>query len=420
MHPQVSTYVVGAGLHGCLTAWKIKKQHPGMTVKLVDSADHVMSGFGAVSIHGNQINNGFHAIELPRARDFYDFLEKELNLVLHCKKDMRKMIIDGHVVDYRQNLNSYPNEIKDLFLIDTVVRGSVADLYAGVSEDHKRILRAVSKRYSNDFESVAHLLIPWFCPPNYILNSSDEGDQFRNSLRSGEIESYCAWPSSGLFSQLQSPFDQALREIGVDILLSTKVQFSDDGVKLYPDNGGELAVDPTTAAFYLCSAPVGLIRHISQNLSQNITGNPRDLYQVLLCGKAIDNCTPFTEILCCDPNIVPLSRISRAAIGEPSECFLQLEMYFRSDEEPTEGFLSEAVRYINAKMSSLGYGNFRLVGLAKSRTVYFPDQNVTELAINSVKSWSSKFPNMQILKSFGPINMAKAWAYSDDNLKLSL
>ena len=33
-----------------------------------------------------------------------------------------------------------------------------------------------------------------------------------------------------------------------------------------------------------------------------------------------------------------------------------------------------------------------------------------------VKNWSNKFPNYKILHTFGPINMAKTWTYSEENI----
>ena len=409
-------YVIGAGLYGCLTAWKIKKKNPEKNVSLIDTSDHIISVFDPISIDGIEINNGFHGIELPRAQALSDFIKNELGLDLKEEKNIKKMIIDGCIVDYTDRLHQYPCRIKNFFRDTGRQVGSKDDLLDLLSDDFRVILKRISSRYSDDFDSVSHLLIPWYCPADFVIKSHDEGDIFRNGVRLREIDPWYAWPPSYLFQEIQPAFESALKKINVEILLSTKVNFSDDGIRLSSDDKRPPQIDLDKDTIFLCMPPIGILRHVSENIFSDLVAKPHDLYNVLLSGTSMDGCIPFTEILCCDPEVVPLSRISRHRVKNPTETFLQLELFSSPQLNIGDDTTDMLIEYINRVMPSLGYKDFRLNGLQKTRKVYFPNKQVTDAALSVVRSWSNRFPNIKILESFGPINMAKTWLYSEMNL----
>jgi hypothetical protein len=411
-------YVIGAGLYGCLTAWKIKKKNPEQNVRLVDSSDHIISIFDPISIDGIEINNGFHGIELPRAQSLSDFIKNELELDLKVEKNIKKMIIDGCVVDYADKLNEYPNRIKNLFRCQELPKNAThSNLLDLLPDDFRAILKKISSRYSDDFDNVLHLLIPWFCPADFVIKSHDEGDIFRNGVRLREIDPFYAWPPSYLFQEIQPAFERALKKIGVEVLLSTKVDFSDDGIRLYSDDKSSPKIDLDIDTVFLCMPPVGILRHVSEKIFSELVAKPHDLYNVLLSGASTDECIPFTEVLCCDPEVVPLSRISRHRIKNSTKTFLQLELFVSPLLNIDNEFTDELVEYINRVMPSLGYKDFRLIGLQQTRKVYFPNKQVIDAALSAVRSWSNRFQNIKTLESFAPINMAKAWLYSEMNKK---
>jgi protoporphyrinogen oxidase len=85
--------IIGAGLNGCLSAWKIKKKFPNYIVNLIDSSDHVISAFDPIEIGKGFYNNGFHGIELPRSKKLSHFFESCLNINLLEKKNIKKLLI---------------------------------------------------------------------------------------------------------------------------------------------------------------------------------------------------------------------------------------------------------------------------------------------------------------------------------------
>lgn len=416
MTQKKNIYVIGAGLYGCLTAWKIKKSSPEKNVTLVDSSDHIMSVFDPISISGIEVNNGFHGIELPRAQELFDFITTELQLNLRVKKNIRKMIIDGCIVDYTDKLNKYPSRLAKLFKCGQQSKyASERDLINTMSNDYRRILNEISTRYSDDFDSVLDLMIPWFCPSDFVIDSHDEGDVFRNGVRSGEILPFYAWPQSNLFCELQPAFEKALRTIGVEMLLSTKVNFSDAGISLNTIDKSYSNANLKSDTFILCMSPIGILKHVSEKLFLNLVANPHDLYNILISGRSMDKYIPFTEILCCDPEVVPLSRISCPPIKNSTETFLQLEIFASPHTNIDDNFKINLLAYINRMMPELGYMDFNFFGIQKTRKVYFPNKQVADVALDAVKGWSNRFRNIHILESFSPINMSKAWAYSNLN-----
>ena len=78
--------IIGAGLNGCLTAWKIKKKFPNYDINLIDSSDHIISAFDSIKIGVGLYNNGFHGIEFPRSKNISDFFSSCLNINLVEKK----------------------------------------------------------------------------------------------------------------------------------------------------------------------------------------------------------------------------------------------------------------------------------------------------------------------------------------------
>ena len=84
--------IIGAGLNGCLSAWKIKKKFPNYIVNLIDSSDHVISAFDPIEIGKGFYNNGFHGIELPRSKKLSHFFESCLNINLLEKKILKNFL----------------------------------------------------------------------------------------------------------------------------------------------------------------------------------------------------------------------------------------------------------------------------------------------------------------------------------------
>ena len=52
--------IIGSGLLGCLTAYKIAKKFPSCQIFLIDGANDILSSFKSVKTRNLKFNNGFH------------------------------------------------------------------------------------------------------------------------------------------------------------------------------------------------------------------------------------------------------------------------------------------------------------------------------------------------------------------------
>ena len=66
--------IIGGGLYGCLTAYHIAKKHPNIRIDLIEGSNKLLPAFNPITLAGDKFNNGFHGIELPRAKDLFEFI----------------------------------------------------------------------------------------------------------------------------------------------------------------------------------------------------------------------------------------------------------------------------------------------------------------------------------------------------------
>ena len=169
-------YVLGAGLYGCLVAWKIKNKNRRSQVVLVEPFGRLMKSFDPIQIGSLNCNNGFHGIELPRASRLGSFLENRLGLKLVKQKAVKKLLIQGEIVDYTDKIKEYPANLQKLFKLKAgLSTNNNKKFLRAISINYLKVLKKISLRYSQNFNEAKHLLIPWFFPANYIYLGKDEG-----------------------------------------------------------------------------------------------------------------------------------------------------------------------------------------------------------------------------------------------------
>ncbi len=411
-------YVVGAGLYGCLTAWKLKKDYPNREVYIVDSANHVLSVFDSVSLGGRFVNNGFHGIELPRANHLYEFLTNELGVKLNKVKNIKKILISGNLVEYTDELRNYPQTISKYFRGNASQLRSCLDVFNTATDEYLSVLERVSHRYSDDLQNVIHLLAPWYFPADFAIESDDEGDVFRNKVRASLLNPEYAWPESGLFQELQQVFHNKLMEIGVVMMLNHKVEISESGLSLKNSSGDLRALNLNNDYIFFCAPPLSILKFSSAKLYSELTNDPRHIFNVLVKARKSIEAVEFTEILCCDESVPFLSRVSKPSLDNNDDDFayIQLEVFERSENITHQH--EEVVGYLGLVMEKIGYLDLKIIESRKTRTVFFPSAKANNDALECVRNWANNFSNMHLLEAFGPINMAKTWHYSDENARL--
>ncbi len=410
--------IIGAGFYGCLTAWKIKKNFPELNVDLIDSADHIISSADPIEIGNKLYNNGFHGIELPRAKEIFNFFKNQLKMSFVTKKNIRKLLINGEIVDYTSSLEDYPPNLKKFFLkTPEKFLENFEDFFEYISDDYKEILNKISLRYSDNFEDSYHYLIPWFFPTNFNISASDEGYLFRNAVRLKKIYPEFGFPSTFLFKDIQKPFFDELISLGIKVNLDTNVEINNSGINYFKKtNNNEVVQLSKNQTVFFCNSPVSILKNVSEDSFNDLIKNRRTLINAIIELKDLGNSLEFSEMLCADLNFSKLSRISKVNNLNANENIkFQLEITSKTDDGINE-ITKEIEKYIPDIFLKYNYKFLGVVGLKASRTLFFPDSKTISSAINKVKSWSQSFPNFNIQEHFGPMNMAKTWNFSEKNI----
>ena len=402
--------IIGASLYGCLLAYQFSKDKKNK-VYLVDGSRKILSSLNEIKINSLKLNNGFHGIEIPRATDFVNFLIKKLKIKLHINDKIQKMLLDRFIVDYKDNYNQWPESIrvnlKKNFLIKKKDRFN--KFY---TSGLLKLIDNCATRFNKDKNQYRHLFLPWFLPSEYKLQSKDEGDMFRQKVRENRIMFKYAVPKTKLFSALQKKFDQFLRKKGVKIILESSVKFKKKSL-FFEDN-----VDLNNQKFdhvFFCAPLAFILKTLNPNHLKRIISYKRYLLNVLIkVNKKIN----FTEMICLNKKLQGLNRISVVKKSNlKNNSILQLEIIQKEDNLKVidqKNIKNEIQKIFQLKKKP------NLLGYKTSRVMFFPNKAWNLKSIKIIKDWKKNFETKINLRySFGPINMAKAWIYSEEDSKLN-
>ena len=175
--------IIGAGLYGCLLAIQLKKKFKKrIDIEILENSKNIISNYKSINLSGIKLNNGFHGIEYPRARDLIQFLKKDLNVNLIKSYNKRLICVENFLLDYCWSLSEWPTNLKKFFKSNKNETIKDQDLKKIISNNYIHKLKNICHRYSHNFSYIKNHFIPWFLPSNYKLISNDEGDKFEIKL----------------------------------------------------------------------------------------------------------------------------------------------------------------------------------------------------------------------------------------------
>lgn len=410
--------VVGGGLYGSLTALKLKKKFPDKEVTLIDASDKIISGFSSIKLSENNLNNGFHGIELPRCEEFVHFLSNELNLKLQKVKNERLIYFGGGACQkYEDSLQDYDEDLKAEYLTnETIDEDNVFSFLQYLSSEKIKNLEKVSKRYSENFECAAPLMMPWFLPSNFRLTSEDEGDIFRNSVRDKSITPYYAFPASGIFEEFQEVFLNALLGLGVNVRLNSPVTFNREKSCIEDKRGNSIVdlKDDKIKVFY-CMTPIPILASSAKHILSELTSDKRYLANFVLKMHDENDLSEFTEILCCDAEFPEFSRVSKP-LSLSTSGIIQIEAFLNetADLEKVQNKLKD---FVSQLFTGCKFENASFDGKI-TRQLYFPPEETLLKMDAFMEDYFAKFQNVLFRNIHGPPNMSKCWAWSSENCQL--
>ena len=324
----------------------------------------LVPGWSAVRIAGHEINNGFHALDVGRAPQLANLLLHDLNLPLSFEARPAGIWIKGQLLRFDAEPEVWPSE---LFKADAIFGTetkhlNLAGLREVLSEEGSAFFRFLASRYSNSESSSLGLFLPWFLPSVFTIDSDDEGDVYRNLVRSGIIGNVRLVPTSGTFDQLGQDWESELRDKGIKTVKSPATNDPP-----FPQRNAEGNAEQRD---FHCS-----LFELSENRFQS-----------------------FAEIIVADEALPELARVS--ILPGPVPNLLLCESYHLPGARPKP---DEWVRRIEA----IGACKANFLGSELTRTMK-PSAKPT--AVSPYTLVASEGKTKIKFHSFGPINMAKSSA----------
>ena len=93
--------IIGGGLTGCILAFLISKKLNNVSVAIFESNDHLLSSFDCININDKKLNNGYHALELPRAQKTFEIISQTTNLKFRKLPNKKGIIVNEELIGFK-------------------------------------------------------------------------------------------------------------------------------------------------------------------------------------------------------------------------------------------------------------------------------------------------------------------------------
>ena len=402
--------VLGTGMYGCLTAYKISKKFPKYKITIIDKSNKILKSFEPIKIAGLKMNNGHHLIENERNKNLNRFIS---SLKLKKKKiiNNRGVLIENFLLQENSKISDYPNKIFSKKKFKIVNSNNIKKIYENLPYNFRSIINKVSSRYSTNKQETLSSFIPWFLPFEYNLYSSDEGDIYRNDLKYNSKISSGTIPDNGLIDSLRDPILKILKSRkNIEILLNTEVKIIKNNLFLKKN---KTLVKKKFDHIFICSAPVSFLKEMKFKDFKKIFSNMRNFAITSVILKKNTKVT-HNEILVMNTKIKELTRISKIYSDKLNKKFL-LEFSFKNNDFKK----FDVIKIKNNLETVFGKYNIKKINKLKfTRKTFKPNNLIIENAINFIK-FNLKKKKISLLGKlvFFPINTCKAWDYSEINVK---
>ena len=396
--------IVGGGLLGCLTALRIANT-TSRDVSLLESGDHILQSLDPIEVGPDVVNNGFHSLEVPRDSGFAEFIQKTLRVPMTTRRQSRGLGIEGHMIAASAPATDWPEPLRGIVPHEPLPLESLNDT-SWIPFEYQQLLSQVGQRYGG-FDSGKHLLIPWFFPPNVLLQTDDEGDIFRNRVRTGEVTAFSVQPVSGLFGSVAASLRRQLSESGVETTLNSRVGASPATLRAEVRD----AVGFSDFDLVWCAPAAQLLRAVAPEQFPPLVPTRRIRVLATIDVHSAGEIRPYTEVLFLDSNAIEVARMSPICSGANSFSRALVEMSFAPSDwsDVSEESLAKAVEAFGIRYRiGASLRGFREVGETYSPPKGWDtsSKRMLEGAMKAVEGLLGS------IIYFAPFNMAKAWQNS--------
>lgn len=232
-------YIIGLSLYSIIIALKIKKNFKEkISVEIIEASKNFLNSYNSIKIGKYKCNPGFHALENIRSTKLLSFLRKYIKF--KKIKKTRGILIGDYLISYKDTFKQWPT----FFVKKNKLSGKLINLK---NLTHLKKIKKISHKYLHylknnicdnrmSFSNIINIIYPWFFPPNYKINSYDEGTLFNQKIRDGEINHSFLFPSSGLFHQISNKLKYLLDKKNVKFIKNKKLEFCNEGNDIIIEN----------------------------------------------------------------------------------------------------------------------------------------------------------------------------------------
>tara|TARA_B100002051_G_scaffold96066_1_gene91657 strand:- start:154 stop:1416 length:1263 start_codon:yes stop_codon:yes gene_type:complete len=404
--------IIGGGLYACLLAYQLSKQNK-YKILLIERAGKLLNNFNTISIGKFKLNNGFHAIEIPRCTDFVNFLTKKLHLKLVIRHKIHKLLINRFIIDSQDSFLQWPEDLTRNLRKNFIIKKN-DNLNKFYKKKNMELIKICSKRFSKKLIDSKHMFIPWFLPKDYkVQDIRDEGHRFREKVRNKKIPFKYAVPKNKTFEILQKKFYSFLKKRKVLINFNTQVRFDKKYIELINNKKKEIYSYKEFDKIFYCSHAPFLLEYANQDHLKKLNKFRRYFTN---CIVEIKKKVNFSEMICLNKNLLNINRIS-VVNSNKNRSFLQLEIYHK-DKNLKKYFKNKIINELTIIFKLRKKPKY--LGHKLSRVVFFPSINWKKNTSKFIKKWlaSSKIKLNIRHDLSGAINMAKSWNYAKEDSML--
>jgi len=397
-------FIIGGGLCGCLLAYMLSKKKYDITI--FEKNKNLISSYDSVKLGKYKINNGFHGIELPRAKKIFDFFTNQLKIKFKILSIKRQILFQRSIINFKEKKNDWPkNIISNLKPGVSNYKNETVDFF--FKKKLINLFKINSKKFFGNINDSAKQFLPWFLPSDITHISNDEGDNFRSKIRNNIIEGKFAIPKNNLFNIIKKKFFIYLKSKKVNIILNAEAVLEKNNIEIYIKNK---RINPgKIKKIYYTLPAVFLIKYLNKKHFQKVYRYKKNFLNCLIEINEVNFKHDFSEILTLNKKIWFVNKIYSLNYLKfnmtDKKKYLVAEIILdkeKLDKKKIQSLLSEIKIIFELKNMP------KLIECRLTRSIFYLNKKWIEKSSKILKSISR---NKKIIynSSFYPLNMNKVW-----------
>ena len=397
-------FIIGGGLCGCLLAYMLSKKKYDITI--FEKNKNLISSYDSVKLGKYKINNGFHGIELPRAKKIFDFFTNQLKIKFKILSIKRQILFQRSIINFKEKKNEWPKNItSNLKPGVSNYKNQTVDFF--FKKKLINLFKVNSKKFFGNINDSAKQFLPWFLPSDITHISNDEGDNFRSKIRNNIIEGKFAIPKNNLFNIIKKKFFIYLKSKKVNIILNAEAVLEKNNIEIYIKNK---RINPgKIKKIYYTLPAVFLIKYLNKKHFQKVYQYKKNFLNCLIEINEVNFKHDFSEILTLNKKIWFVNKIYSLNYLKfnmtDKKKYLVAEIILdkeKLDKKKIQSLLSEIKIIFELKNMP------KLIECRLTRSIFYLNKKWIEKSSKILKSISS---NKKIIynSSFYPLNMNKVW-----------